>query len=309
MEILLADDDSEVRSTLASLLEAGGHRVTAVGDGRSALALLSRRRFDHLVTDLEMPGMDGIALISAARTEQPGLPAVLVSSHPDAASLALPLGVPVLAKPCKGPNLLATLAGPPLELLPSESSSPDTLGSAVVVGGSDSLVPRRPSQPIRANAMSWAWGLAAIALLALSPWFVELSFVDRAPALPALPEAGATRGAALEILEPSGPLAAPPTQLRWLGTDEAAHHLVIFERVDGQVIFRHTAERRRDGAGADIFDLPDDFAATLRPMVIYHWWVEALDAEGALISSSPRQRFRILADAHSSSPSSTGDSP
>jgi CheY-like chemotaxis protein len=80
--VLLVDDDAQVRATLAEQLQELGFRVLAVADGAAALAaLLGGAEVALLVSDLTMPGMDGVALIRAAQRARPGLPAVLVTGH------------------------------------------------------------------------------------------------------------------------------------------------------------------------------------------------------------------------------------
>ena len=64
----MADDEPHIRRVLTTLLESADFEVEAVSDGRRALDRLeSDDRFDIVVTDLMMPEMDGLALLSAAR--------------------------------------------------------------------------------------------------------------------------------------------------------------------------------------------------------------------------------------------------
>jgi DNA-binding response OmpR family regulator len=64
----VADDEPHIRRVLVTLLEAADFEVEAVSDGRLALDRLeSDDRFDIVVTDLMMPKMDGLALLSATR--------------------------------------------------------------------------------------------------------------------------------------------------------------------------------------------------------------------------------------------------
>jgi two-component system chemotaxis sensor kinase CheA len=68
--LLLVDDSPFFRNMLTPVLKAAGYTVTAVPGAREALALLkSGRRFDVIVTDVDMPGMDGFALAEAVRKE------------------------------------------------------------------------------------------------------------------------------------------------------------------------------------------------------------------------------------------------
>jgi diguanylate cyclase (GGDEF)-like protein len=68
--ILLAEDDPVTRMLMTRFLKKAGYEVTAVGDGNEALDRMSKRYFPILVTDWEMPGMDGIDLCKAVRTLQ-----------------------------------------------------------------------------------------------------------------------------------------------------------------------------------------------------------------------------------------------
>ncbi|WP_164867972.1 ATP-binding protein [Rhodovarius crocodyli] len=78
--ILLVDDEPEVLAVLAAGMRDRGHVVTAAVGAAEAMEMLSRQpRVDILVTDLSMPGMDGVKLIEEARRLRPGLPAVLVT--------------------------------------------------------------------------------------------------------------------------------------------------------------------------------------------------------------------------------------
>ena len=67
ISVLVVDDRPDVRLSLMYMLEAAGFTVLEAGDGREALAVLGKRRVDVLLTDLYMPGMDGITLVDAIR--------------------------------------------------------------------------------------------------------------------------------------------------------------------------------------------------------------------------------------------------
>ena len=77
--ILLAEDDGGLRRVLAGRLQRAGHEVDAVGDGRTALAAISGQPYDILVTDVVMPGLDGVELARRAVRSRPGLPVVLIA--------------------------------------------------------------------------------------------------------------------------------------------------------------------------------------------------------------------------------------
>ena len=61
-KILLAEDDDSLRSFLTAALKRAGHEVQAFEDGDKALNALEREVFDLLLTDIQMPGIDGIEL-------------------------------------------------------------------------------------------------------------------------------------------------------------------------------------------------------------------------------------------------------
>ncbi len=71
MKILLADDEKSIRITLGDALTDADHKVTAVDNGTEAYRQLLEQRFDLLITDLRMPGMEGMELLKRARAERP----------------------------------------------------------------------------------------------------------------------------------------------------------------------------------------------------------------------------------------------
>ncbi len=102
--ILVADDDEMVRETLADLLEADHFQVLQAADAAQALMILRAPDppVDLLVTDLSMPGVDGIALIERARQIKPDLPAILLTGYADqveSVTMTASGGFHVLRKP------------------------------------------------------------------------------------------------------------------------------------------------------------------------------------------------------------------
>jgi two-component system CheB/CheR fusion protein len=81
MCILLVDDAEDVVMTCQALLEMHGARVIGATSAQAALAILAERRIELLITDISMPGMDGYALLKAARQmpRYAGLPAIAVT--------------------------------------------------------------------------------------------------------------------------------------------------------------------------------------------------------------------------------------
>ncbi len=90
-QILVVDDEPAVCETLVDMLKAAGYAVRAAANGTEAVARLDAgEKVDALVTDLTMPGMDGLALIREARERRPGLPVVLLTGYVgDIAALAV----------------------------------------------------------------------------------------------------------------------------------------------------------------------------------------------------------------------------
>jgi CheY-like chemotaxis protein len=66
-KILAGDDDGWGRRSLELLLSEAGYEPVVVGSGQEALAVLVRKHFDLLITDIRMPGMDGLQVIQAIR--------------------------------------------------------------------------------------------------------------------------------------------------------------------------------------------------------------------------------------------------
>ncbi len=77
--ILLVEDIDIVRLALSTLLKDSGHRVTEACDGNAAMKAIQDVRFDIVVTDVFMPGMDGIELIRQLRDSHPDVKIVAIS--------------------------------------------------------------------------------------------------------------------------------------------------------------------------------------------------------------------------------------
>lgn len=80
--VLVIDDDKEMRASLADLLEAAGWEVTACPRAEKGLETLKHNRPDVILSDVRMPGMSGLDLLSALDT-QTAPPIVLISAHAD----------------------------------------------------------------------------------------------------------------------------------------------------------------------------------------------------------------------------------
>ncbi len=73
VRILLAEDDDQLRVFLSRGLQKAGHIVDSAGDGMTALDLAQQKNFDLLLTDVVMPGLDGIELARKVAERQPGI--------------------------------------------------------------------------------------------------------------------------------------------------------------------------------------------------------------------------------------------
>ena len=78
-KILIAEDDTAVSAFIVRALGHAGHDVTAAPDGLVALTHLAGARFDLLLTDIVMPGLDGIALALKASSDYPDMPILLMT--------------------------------------------------------------------------------------------------------------------------------------------------------------------------------------------------------------------------------------
>ena len=79
--ILVAEDDSSVRTFVFKALSLRGHDVATVDDGVQALEALKKEAFQLLVTDIVMPGLDGIALALRVGRDYPDLPILLMTGY------------------------------------------------------------------------------------------------------------------------------------------------------------------------------------------------------------------------------------
>ncbi|HET9929717.1 MAG TPA: sigma-54 dependent transcriptional regulator, partial [Polyangiaceae bacterium] len=79
--VLVVDDDAAVRQVLAALLTQAGFEVLRAGSGDEALRVLERQPVDVIVSDVRMPGLDGMALLARVRREWPEIPVILLTAH------------------------------------------------------------------------------------------------------------------------------------------------------------------------------------------------------------------------------------
>ncbi|WLI47603.1 sigma-54-dependent response regulator transcription factor FleR [Pseudomonas beijingensis] len=81
IKVLLVEDDRALREALADTLVLAGHDYVAVGSAEEALVAVGREAFNLVVSDVNMPGMDGHQLLGLLRARQPQLPVLLMTAH------------------------------------------------------------------------------------------------------------------------------------------------------------------------------------------------------------------------------------
>jgi DNA-binding response OmpR family regulator len=103
-EILLVDDDRNILRVIASALEHRGYQVTMASGGEVGIEALGVKEFDLVITDLNMPGTDGIAVAKKAKelNRDRGVMILTGSGDPTLVAEALQVGADdYMLKPCK----------------------------------------------------------------------------------------------------------------------------------------------------------------------------------------------------------------
>lgn len=111
--ILVVDDEASIREVLSKTLALAEYDVDVANDGQSALERLRAAEYDLLITDLKMPGVDGLTVIREVRRSNPGMPIIIVTGYSTESSAieAINLGVSgYLTKPFRVPRILAAAA-------------------------------------------------------------------------------------------------------------------------------------------------------------------------------------------------------
>jgi two-component system response regulator PilR (NtrC family) len=107
--VLLVDDERSMREFLEILLARQGYASTACATAREALVALECDEFDLVISDIQMPGMDGLELLSEIQNRQPETPVVLITAHgsTESAVEAMKRGAyDYLTKPCSVDEIL-----------------------------------------------------------------------------------------------------------------------------------------------------------------------------------------------------------
>jgi len=111
--VLLVDDDPDLLQLLSMRLTAADYRVTAVRSAEAALAQMAVERPNLVLSDVQLPGLDGLALFDEIRARHPSLPVILLTAHgtiPDAVEATARGAFSYLTKPFDGKALLDKIA-------------------------------------------------------------------------------------------------------------------------------------------------------------------------------------------------------
>lgn len=111
--VLVVDDEAPIRDLLSKMLSLAEYEVDVAPDGPSAVDRMRMIQYDLLITDLRMPGVDGLNVIREARRLRADIPVIIVTGYSSEAAAieAINLGVQgYLTKPFRVPRVLAAAA-------------------------------------------------------------------------------------------------------------------------------------------------------------------------------------------------------
>ena len=112
-DILLVDDDPDLLKLISLRLTSAGYRIRTAESGETALAAIAVQRPAAVVTDLRMPGIDGLQLFDAIHRQHPALPVLILTAHgtiPDAVAATQRGVFGFLTKPFDSRELLQLVA-------------------------------------------------------------------------------------------------------------------------------------------------------------------------------------------------------
>jgi DNA-binding NtrC family response regulator len=110
--ILIVDDDQNVLQVLEARLQSSGFTIYKAENGQEALRLLKDIKIDLMISDMKMPGMSGMEVMTKARSLHPGLPIIFLTAYgtiPDAVKAVKAGAIDYLAKPFDGRELVYKL--------------------------------------------------------------------------------------------------------------------------------------------------------------------------------------------------------
>jgi DNA-binding response OmpR family regulator len=116
IQVLIVDDNRELADNLAEILTDEGHVARTAYSGEEALVAAEGQHFDIVLTDIRMPGMDGVELITRLHERDPRATYLLMTAHASDGLLAsaaeLGIAGAVLPKPLVIEDLLSRILGP-----------------------------------------------------------------------------------------------------------------------------------------------------------------------------------------------------
>jgi len=80
-KILVVDDEESVRIILKKMLEEGGYIAETANNGEEALEAMKGTRFDMLISDINMPVMNGVELLNKAKQLYPKMPVIFITAY------------------------------------------------------------------------------------------------------------------------------------------------------------------------------------------------------------------------------------
>jgi FixJ family two-component response regulator len=111
--IAVVDDDQRILESLANLLESADHEVRLFASAAALLESGSLTAIDCLISDIDMPVMNGFELLGAMHVARPELPIILITGHPEMLNRLPPIGprhYHLFKKPFDGQELLTTIS-------------------------------------------------------------------------------------------------------------------------------------------------------------------------------------------------------
>ena len=112
-QVLIVEDEVNIRTGLRDILTKVGHTITDVGSGEEALVTLASSNFDVAIVDIRMPGMTGIELLPSVRERWPQMNVIMLTGHGDleSAMAAVKAGAyDYLLKPARSDTIRQTVA-------------------------------------------------------------------------------------------------------------------------------------------------------------------------------------------------------
>lgn len=111
--VAVVDDDQSILRGLEYLLESADYAVRVFTSSAALLQSGCLSGIACLISDIDMPGMDGFELLRLVHAERPGLPIILITGYPDTLKRLPPLGggnLRIFTKPFEGQELLAAVS-------------------------------------------------------------------------------------------------------------------------------------------------------------------------------------------------------